>query len=801
MSIQTTNLQQSSIVDELLGNYDGSTVRISFLRFLALVLMLQGPSYATLAELEADLDWPAGAQGYVTADSEPGNSGRYRKDGAMAAGSWTRVGDLPSGAIEAAELALKAPIASPDFTGIPLVDTAAPGTNTRQAASTAFVQAAITALIGGAPGALDTLNELAAALADDADFAATIIAQLGLKAPLASAPLTGTPTAPTAAPGTNTTQLANTAFVTAAVDQEAEMRAASDEDTNARTAPVQGYPWQELAVGTPDGVTAYSAAITDDAGNAVALVETDGTWLLQALRLLSGLTGLGFLMGMDAIAEDFALADAEGNIALALKGGALYAPGSPKGELSYISADRRNKGFSARVRARPPQVQLPTATYNIIVVYGQSLAEGAETWPSLSKTPAPGALMIGDNVDNLVEHTFNAMGDDVFNPLVAYTRSGGANLDGAGEAALAPGSTNFGEPPVIGLTNGLKRWLNDRALMANDGRYLVALSPGTGGRTIEQLSKVNTQDATNRWNALTACVGMAVTLADADTACWPVMAWLQGEWDYLEDYGSVNATRVLYGAALETLLDDANDDAVTLTGQTLPPLKVIYQTGGSYSRDVDGEGAPGLHVGMAQIDVALDRLNDTVMAGPVYPYTDKGGHLDSNAARWFGHQMAKITRRVWSGEGWQPLRPIEITRSGRVLIVHYHVPHPPLVFDTPYVIATATSYADKGFRVTTASAAIAIPIVDVEIVGDTVIRITCASDVPADALLWYADKTMHNGNGNLRDSDSTLASDTYEYVPERGMYASANIPALVGNPYPLHNWCVAFCLPVTYSEF
>ena len=41
--------------------------------------------------------------------------------------------------------ALKANIASPDFTGIPLVDTAAPGTNTRQAASTAFVQ---TALLG-----------------------------------------------------------------------------------------------------------------------------------------------------------------------------------------------------------------------------------------------------------------------------------------------------------------------------------------------------------------------------------------------------------------------------------------------------------------------------------------------------------------------------------------------------------------------------------------------------------------------------------------------------------------------------
>ena len=40
-------------------------------------------------------------------------------------------------------IALKAPIASPTFTGVPLAPTAAPGTNTTQLATTAFVQAAI----------------------------------------------------------------------------------------------------------------------------------------------------------------------------------------------------------------------------------------------------------------------------------------------------------------------------------------------------------------------------------------------------------------------------------------------------------------------------------------------------------------------------------------------------------------------------------------------------------------------------------------------------------------------------------
>lgn len=117
----------------------------------------------------------------------------------------------------AAVVALLAPKASPALTGTPTAPTAAPSTNTTQLATTAFVQAAITALVNGAPGVLDTLNELAAALGNDANFAATITTALASMAPLASPALTGTPTAPTAGAGTNTTQIASTAFVQAAV--------------------------------------------------------------------------------------------------------------------------------------------------------------------------------------------------------------------------------------------------------------------------------------------------------------------------------------------------------------------------------------------------------------------------------------------------------------------------------------------------------------------------------------------------------------------------------------------------------
>ena len=62
------------------------------------------------------------------------------------------------------------------------------------------------------------MNELAAALGDDANFSTTVTNSLALKAPLASPTFTGTPAAPTATAGTNTTQIATTAFVSTAVD-------------------------------------------------------------------------------------------------------------------------------------------------------------------------------------------------------------------------------------------------------------------------------------------------------------------------------------------------------------------------------------------------------------------------------------------------------------------------------------------------------------------------------------------------------------------------------------------------------
>ena len=139
---------------------------------------------------------------------------------------------------------LKAPLASPTLTGIPLAPTAIAGTNTTQIASTAFVNTAISsgsaASFSGSLAGEVTGTQSATVVGNAAVIgkvltgytsgAGTVLitdnilqaiqkinGNDALKAPLASPALTGVPAAPTAIAGTNTTQIATTAFVNSAI--------------------------------------------------------------------------------------------------------------------------------------------------------------------------------------------------------------------------------------------------------------------------------------------------------------------------------------------------------------------------------------------------------------------------------------------------------------------------------------------------------------------------------------------------------------------------------------------------------
>jgi len=531
----------------------------------------------------------------------------------------------------------------------------------------------------------------------------------------------------------------------------------------------------------------YSSSVTDPSGNTqFGVRKSNGAVYLYD----------GSIIDPTETNYDFEIRDENDNVAFGVQGSTLQLPG---GSIDGLSArDAKNLADSeARQSGFVEFVQRPTAADNSMIAYGQSLAAGAETWPSLSQTNVPGTYMYGDHVNGAAtEPEFAEIGTAALNPLVASTLDNTTILDSAGEAALTPGDGAIGEPPIIGWVNGARRRSLQSMAVASDDRDWIALNAARGGRTIEQLSKVNTQDSEDWYARLFDGLGEVDALTTGTHVCSGLL-WMQGEHNYTDKGGSWD--KATYKSLLGDMFDNLTTDiAAALTDQEHPPCFLTYQTGASYTRDVDSAGDQGLHVGMAQLELANER-SDLWMVGPVYPYTDKGGHLDSNGSRWFGHQVSKVWHRiVMQGLNWSPLRPVRVTKTGNVILIDFHVPVAPLVFDSPYVETTATDYDAKGFKVTTASGATVG--ITVSLAGATIVQIDCATDPGEDGLVWYADKTVHEGNGCLRDSDPTKASDLYEYVPARGMYAGANIAALVDERYPLQNWSVAFCVPMDYED-
>ena len=159
-------------------------------------------------------------------------------------------------------------VASLDSNGF-IPDTQIPAGIARDSEVSSAISTAVSNLIDSAPGTLDTLNELAAAINDDASYAATITTALGTKAPLASPALTGTPTAPTAAVGTDSTQVATTAFVIDQIDASTQPGALYQ--TTAPTSPEVGQIWidSDEDVTTFDSNIIRRKAITATAGQTV----------------------------------------------------------------------------------------------------------------------------------------------------------------------------------------------------------------------------------------------------------------------------------------------------------------------------------------------------------------------------------------------------------------------------------------------------------------------------------------------------------------------------------------------------
>ncbi|EMH4927497.1 hypothetical protein [Serratia ureilytica] len=428
----------------------------------------------------------------------------------------------------------------------------------------------------------------------------------------------------------------------------------------------------------------------------------------------------------------------------------------------------------------------PLANLIHMLFYGQSLHNGTDGTPRLSKRQTLDNLMFGDSVmpSSPVNPVFAPRGGATLKPLVASCCDawGGLFTDEQ-VAALKPGTTAYGETPVEGSLNAWRRRHLDRlGLAAEPNRLFVGSATGVGGRTIAQLSKGASPELYNRF--YTAMTGVKA-VADAEGKSYQVgcIVHMQGENDY------PSATKEGFKTATLKLRDDMYADIEAVTGQKRMPAFITYQTGASFTRD-----ERDMAVGMAQLEQANEQEN-WFLCGPTYPYTDKNGHLDANGYRWFGEKLGEVAYRVCElGQDWKPLQPITAVYRGTDVLLSMHTPAPPLRFAAPYVVNTAQEYNDKGFtaidRVNGKDTPIGISAVNIR--GLSTLHLTLTKRPQGTLIIRYADKANHNGNGMVCDSSNGLSESKYEYLPDSGMAASANIPALVNNYYDLRNWSVAF---------
>ncbi|HDH0438239.1 hypothetical protein [Klebsiella pneumoniae] len=446
-------------------------------------------------------------------------------------------------------------------------------------------------------------------------------------------------------------------------------------------------------------------------------------------------------------------------------------------------------------------IQRPVFDYNLVITDGQSLSTGTEGWAALSTVAfeAENLLMFGDSVRPSTDRatggsTWNPLGGAALKPLKAVTQSigGGSVLTDAEVSALAPGAVNEGETVDVGAVNFWRQLQNDfHGVSVDPARKIIVLNCGVQGRTVEELSKGHPYNHYNRViEAVTKVKSYIASQQPGATVGIVAFLYMQGEWNYWTSTTGTHDRATFLELTKQLRTDLITDCAYGICGQKLPPAWITYQTGGSYTDDTYN-----LAIGMAQLDMA-EQVPGCYLATPVYQVTDKNGHLDPNGYRWTGMQFGKVLHRILDrGLDWKPMKPIKVVRySDDEILACFNTPSPPAKFKETYVVNTATIYPNKGFLVTDANGVVGVS--SVTTVGQATLSVKLSAPATGDVYLWYAPKTTYNGNGNLCDSDSTIAPYNYEYHAGSGQYPSANITALVDKPYPLENWCCAFRIKV-----
>ena len=195
-------------------------------------------------------------------------------------------------------------------------------------------------------------------------------------------------------------------------------------------------------------------------------------------------------------------------------------------------------------------------------------------------------------------------------------------------------------------------------------------------------------------------------------------------------HGETDAGNRNYENELYQLWQDYNTDLPAITGQTQKIQMIVSQQNSCNDRSPSTQ---------AQWKIGVDHPADIACSGPKYqyPYFKDGVHLTARGYQELGEKYGQIYfERVILGKDWRPLEPTGAVRDGKTITIHFHVPVPPLVWETSFQPPHQSVDEWKqgnGFEIST-SAGARVTIISAKISGDQVI-ITCATD-PGPMPAW-----------------------------------------------------------------
>ncbi|NIF79446.1 sialate O-acetylesterase [Paraburkholderia sp. Cy-641] len=416
-----------------------------------------------------------------------------------------------------------------------------------------------------------------------------------------------------------------------------------------------------------------------------------------------------------------------------------------------MSSNRDNVCHRPMTTSHPP---VPEYDLEHFIATGQSLAIGAQGAPALA-TPLQRTLMYDTGI--------RALGKQPQALVDAF------------------------EAEVETCLSGFAHWLGRLRPVSRPAHRTIVSAVGVGGEEI-----ANLQRDTPPYRDIVEQVRWARAEAQRRGLTYRVsaLALMQGEADALLGTGLVG-----YRAQVALLQRTLEADLQAVTGVTRPIPMFLYQTA-SHGRYAGTALHPSVEIPLAHWQEARDNPNLHLVA-PMYPFPYADGlHLTNHGYRWYGHYLAKsIAHWLTTGEKWRPLEPTRARQRDSVRVgVDFHVPVPPLRFDTSLVRQLDDGM--NGFELYDQTGR--VPISHTRIVDGTQVELVAARALSGAVTVGYGLTPVNQMNCD--DTGRFLAWNAGPASGVRGTLcdsdrSASDLSDMHGNRYALANYCVIFRLP------